>query len=149
MRLPALVLAASLILGRHPLHTTHTDLREGPGGRVSVTIRSFRDDLHAALARQNGVADDSALARYVRGTVRLIDQRRAPVTWTWDSVRSEGDIVLLSFHAVGLGALTGARLVQEMQMELYPDQVNVVQLDGPQGRTTLLFTRGDGPKALR
>lgn len=143
-----LLLAATVArLAVHPLHTTHTDLVDEGGGRVRVTIRTFTDDLHAAVARRDAAAGDSAVARYVRNAISLRDRAGTPAALTWDSARREGDITLLSLHAILPGGLRGASVRQTMQMELYDDQVNVLQAQA--GRSTsLLFLPGDGFKAL-
>ena len=147
MRL-TLVAIACLSLGRHPLHTTHTDLAEGPGGRVTMTVRSFSDDLRAAIARREHVVDDSSMARYVRSTVALQDRTGRTVALMWDSSRSEGDITLLSLHATIAGGLSGASVRQAMQMELHDDQVNVLQSRYAGQSVSLLFLSFLGPAVL-
>ena len=147
MRL-TLVAIACLSLGRHPLHTTHTDLAEGPGGRVTMTVRSFSDDLRAAIGRREHAVDDSSIARYVRSTVELHDRTGRAVPLTWDSARTEGDITLLSLHATIAGGLSGATVRQAMQMELHDDQVNVLQSRYAGQSVSLLFLPGDNAKSL-
>jgi hypothetical protein len=143
------VALACLTLGRHPLHTTHTDLVEEPGGRVTVTVRSFRDDLRMAVSKLEPTVNDSGIARYVRSTVELRDPSGRIVPLLWDSARTEGDIVLVSLHGMVASGLRGASVRQAMQMELYDDQVNVLQAKVAGGSISLLFLPGDGLKALR
>jgi hypothetical protein len=136
-------------LGRHPLHTTHTDLSETPGGRVTITVRSFTDDLHAAVRQRGRTVDDSAVARYLRSTIELLDPAGRSIPLTWDAARSEGDITLLTLHTTIPGGLRGTSVRQLMQMELYDDQVNVVQTRYAGQSVSLLFLPGDGPRRLR
>jgi hypothetical protein len=143
-----LLFALGLGAGFHPLHTTHTDLAEGPGGRVTLTIRSFSDDLHAAVLKREAAVADSAVARYVRSTVVLRDRAGHPVSLLLDSVRTEGDITRIVLHATLPSGLRGATVSQLMQMELYEDQVNVLQSSAGGRQTSLLFLPGDGPKPL-
>lgn len=144
----ALWLLGSLIMGRHPLHTTHTDVVDSGGGRVTLTIRSFTDDLRRALGRSAPAADDSALARYVRATVQVSDRTGRAAPLVFDAARVEGDVTLLTLHAEVTGGLRGASLRQAMQMELYDDQVNVVQSRYANQSVSLLFLPGDGPRKL-
>ncbi len=147
-RLAILGYAICLLIGRHPLHTTHTDLVEGAGGRVTITVRSFSDDLRAALVKRERVLDDSAIARYVRGAVEIRDQAGRPRPLAWDGIRQEGDITLLALHVTLGSGLRGASVRQAMQMELYGDQVNVLQASYAGTSTSLLFLPGDGLKPL-
>jgi hypothetical protein len=143
-----LLLLAALALSAHPLHTTHTEVVDIGGGRVTITVRSFTDDLHSALGKAARTSEDSALARYLRETVRVCDRTGRAAPLVFDSARVEGDITLLTLHAVLPGGLRGASLRQTMQMELYDDQVNVVQSRYDGRAVSLLFLPGDGARTL-
>jgi hypothetical protein len=144
----ALVLPVlTLLLSAHPLHTTHTDLVES-GGAVTVEVRAFPDDLHSAVMRQAGAVDDSATARYVRHAVNLTDGRGRPVPLTWLGRESLGEVTLLRLRATPAGGLSGTRVSQTMHMEIFSDQVNVVQASYDGRRVSLLFVPGDAPKRL-
>jgi uncharacterized protein DUF6702 len=140
-------LLVALTLLAHPLHTTHTDLVEADG-LVTVQVRAFTDDLTTAVRQRLGATDDSALARYVRGTVTLFDPDGRTVILAWAGKEVQGDITLLHFRAAGLTRLAGARIRQAMHMELFSDQVNVVQAKYGGQAQSLLFTPSDGPKRL-
>ncbi len=142
------LLLAGLVLGAHPLHTTHTDLEDDGRGRVTITVRSFTDDLRTALGKSVRASDDSALARYVRDHVQLLDRAGRARPLSVDAVRTDGDVTLIFLHADLAGGLRGASLRQAMQMELYEDQVNVVQSRYANQSVSLLFLPGDGPRKL-
>lgn len=137
----------ALLLSAHPLHTTHTDLVES-GGQVTVQVRAFSDDLHSAIQKQEHAVDDSALARYVRLAVNLTDVRGRPVPLTWLGQESLGDVTLIRLRGAPAGGLAGARVSQTMHMEVFSDQVNVVQANYGGRRVSLLFVPGDPPKRL-
>jgi hypothetical protein len=143
---PALLLAV-LLANRHPLHTTHTDLSDSGTGRTTLVIRAFTDDLHRAVSRVERATDDSATARYVRSVLELMDSAGHPVALRWVGCRAEGEITLLTFEAT-LPGLAGARIRQAMHMDLYDDQVNVVQASYGGRRVSLLFLPGDAAKAF-
>lgn len=144
MRILGLALA---LLAAHPLHTTHTDVVE-ESGVVTLRVRAFTDDLTAAVRTRLGAVDDSAMARYLRGTVTLLDPAGRAVPLAWLGREVQGDITLLRVRATGLTTLHGARVRQAMHMELFSDQVNVVQARMGGERVSLLFTPGDAAKPL-
>lgn len=139
----------ALALAAHPLHSTHTELLEEPGGRVSITIRAFTEDLRAAVRRQQGAVDDSSLARYVRRQLDLREAGGRGLSLAWAGSRVEGEVTYLRLTAVAPRGLAGATLRQEMLMELFTDQVNVVQVRRAGGTASLLFLPGDRPKTLQ
>jgi len=146
---PLLLATASLLLApqRHPLHTTHTDLRQR-SGEVEIVIRAFTDDLHRAVAAHERSTDDSALVRYVRATLTLADAAGRPVLLTLVGTRIDGDITLVTLRAPLPGGLAGARIRQAMHMELFDDQVNVLRAEYGGRQTSLLFTPGDAARSL-
>lgn len=140
-------LALVVLAWAHPLHTTHTEVRELAGGAVEVTIRAFSEDLEAAVRRQEGAMGDSALARYVRSRVELHNAAGEPVQLGWAGAARDGEATLLRLRATVPKGLARGRIRQAMLSELFQDQVNVVHLRGPR-RASLLFLPGDGPKSL-
>lgn len=137
-----------LVLAVHPLHSTHTELREERGGGVTLTVRAFTDDLHAAVRAAEGGTGDSALARYVRRSLRLTGAAGQPVPLEWRGARADGNVTYLSLTGLLPGGLRGGRVQQVMLMERFSDQVNVVQVRTHGGATSLLFLPGQGPKVL-
>lgn len=141
-------LLLGLVLAVHPLHSTHTELRMERGGGLTVTVRAFTDDLHAAVRAAEGGTGDSALARYARRSLRLTGAAGQPVPLEWRGARADGNVTYLSLAGRPPGGLRGARVQQVMLMERFSDQVNVVQIQTPSGATSLLFLPGQGPKVL-
>ena len=141
-------LLLGLALSGHPLHSTHTELREEAGGRITITVRAFTDDLHAAVVAAEGAPGDSALARYTGRSLRLADAAGRRVPLEWRGMHTEGNVTYLRLGGVVPGGLRGARLEQGMLMERFSDQVNVVQVRTPGRTRSLLFLPGQGAKAL-
>ncbi len=127
----------------HPLHTTHTTIA-ADANRVTIEIRAFTDDLHTAMAAGARTTGDSAIAQYVRRRVTLTDAAGRPVPLQWDSAVPDGDMTRIRVHATAIGSMPGLRLCQAMQTEIFSDQVNVVLIQLPAKRVTVLFTPGDG-----
>lgn len=141
----ALVPFALLLL--HPLHTTHTDLTESDG-KVTVQVRAFTDDLRSAVTKREGSVSDSALAHYLRGTITLSDSAGRAVPLVYSGEEIQGDITILHLGAVSLSSLANTRVSQLMHMELFTDQVNVVQASYGGRKVSFLFVPGDSPKRL-
>ena len=133
----------------HPIHTTFTEIVQGDGDRISVTVRGFADDL-TTVARivTPGGALDSAIETYLRRKVQLRDGRNRPVALMFQHVRRSGDVVWFAFLGTTATRLDDLTLVNSALTELYGDQVNVVQIKVGGRSRTLLFTPGDGAKSL-
>ncbi len=144
--------------GLHPLHTTLTQLTFRPADRaVQISIRAFRDDFRAAVARSVGrgaaawsAADVPAAAAfaYVRGAVSLSDRQGRPLSLEWCGVERTGDLFWLCLRAPAPEGLSGLRVEVRLLFDLYEDQINIVQASYGGRRESLLFTRGDAPKRL-
>jgi hypothetical protein len=140
------ILALALLLA-HPLHTTHTDLIESDG-QVIVQVRAFTDDLRSAVEKKEGAVNDSTLTRYLQGSITLADSAGRATSLVFLGKEIQGDITITRLRAVSLSHLAGARVSQRMHMELFSDQVNVVQASYAGRRYSLLFVPGDNPKPL-
>jgi hypothetical protein len=159
------LLALALAGGRaHPMHTTVTEVvQEDAGGRASIQVRVYLDDLQAAVRLPAGVgaesagapspttnfaAADSAMARYLRATFALADRTDRPVRLAWAGAERSGDVILLRLRGEVPGGLAGARVTSLVLCERFEDQVNVVRAEYAGRTTTLLFTRGETAKVL-
>lgn len=142
--LPSVALWLALAGARHPLHTTITEIRYAEATRAAtLTVRAFEDDLDAAAGRE----DPSVLA-YVARAVSLADRAGRPLTVRWEQVHRAEGLVWIRGTAHVPSDLEDVRVRHTMLTERHADQVNVVQATAGSRRRTLLFTRGDGWKAL-
>ncbi len=143
----------------HPLHTTITTISYDPAAhRVTATVRVFEDDLGRAVWRgahmpsQGSMLSDSASFAYVRSALTFTARDGHPVPVAWCGSRTTGDLRWLCVQAVVPGVagsgLGGLRIRDTVLTEVYDDQVNVVMADYDGRHESLLFTRGDGGKAL-
>ena len=145
----------------HPLHTTITTIVYDPAARrVTATVRVFEDDLGRAVSRgvhaaiQGTAPSDSASFAYVRSTLTFTARDGHPVPVAWCGSRTTGDLRWLCVQAIvpvtqeGRAGLGGLRIRDAVLTEVYDDQVNVVMADYDGRHESLLFTRGDGGKAL-
>lgn len=155
LALLAMLRARSVTASAHPLHTTITDLEYRRESRVvRATIRVFQEDFARAAmhvgpdAAPPAAVGDSAASAYVRTHFGLAgpDGRTLPLAWC--GVQRSGDLLWVCVETPWAGPAAGVRVLNRMLFDLYGDQVNIVQARYDGSRASLLFTRGDGAKAL-
>jgi hypothetical protein len=156
---PVRVLAGLLLSGlasAHPLHTTYTEVTEDTGtGVVTVVVRSFTDDLARAMADSPPVAGspahspgDSALARYIRSHLSLTDRSGRVRALVYVGQRQSADLSWVTFRTGIPAGLAGCRIADQLQTELYADQVNLLQAHYAGRSETILFSVADTSKIL-
>lgn len=151
----ALAPAASARAARHPRHFASAELRYDDRARaVRVIVRLDADDLDRALRRRGAAssadtpAGAAAVLAYLGDTFLLSrpDGRALPLRL--EGIRRTGDLVRVAVSAASNDGPGGLTLRNEVLMDLFPDQVNVVRV--AEGGTTrsLLFTRSARTRAL-
>ena len=135
-------IAVALVLGSwHPLHASSAVVEIAPGGIGSVTIRAFADEL--------GWARDSLQAADYLGTRFLLTGeagRRIPLELV--SVREDRDALEFVLRLAAPARCEGLRLWNGVLAERYADQVNLVQIRCGGRSRQLIFSAGEGSKAL-
>lgn len=152
----AFVVLSPQMLGAHPLHTTISELTFDPEAKaIRLSIRVFNEDLAAAIAQRTGVVRhsknvvaDAAAAAYVRATVSVVGQNGRPLMLTSCGSRMMNDVLVVCVSAPAATGPSKLRLRQGMLVELYDDQVNVVQTQYGGRRHSMLFTRSSAAQTL-
>lgn len=142
-------------LRAHPLHTSVTELSYGTrDAGARLVIRVAADDYSAAVARftRTAPATDhtvppAASFAYLRATVALLDRagRALPLTTCGERRVEDAMLICLTSSAT---LPDGARLRNAILLELFDDQVNVVNARRDEARRTLLFTKGTREQRL-
>lgn len=140
----------------HPLHTTITTIAyDTASHQATVTIRIFTSDLDTAVARRshahllaNVPLGDSASFAYLGAAFTAVGRDGRPLTLQWCGSRTTGDLLWACLRLAAPLGLAGVRIRNQALVELFDDQVNVVMADYGGRRESLLFTKGDGAKAL-
>lgn len=138
------VLAMALSLGAaHPIHSSLTTVAWRQETRtLEVAIRLFTQDLQDALARRKGSG-----CEYAQAVLTLHDAAGRTVPTDRCTIVRDGDVTWIRLIAAP-GDLHALRLSNSLLFELFEDQINIVQSSVDGRARTVLFTRGDGPKAL-
>lgn len=134
----------------HPMHTAVVEITYQPtSGLAVIEIRAFRDDFGTTVpSTPSGVAADTTMARYVRRTFHITDRAGRALPLRWEGAEQSGDVVVLKLTAPAPEGLRGSQVLSALLCERFEDQVNIVRASYDGRTTTLLFTRGDGAKAL-
>jgi hypothetical protein len=121
----------------HPTHSSSAELVQ-EADSVQVALRVFTDDL----------ATVGAVAPYIAERFTLTDRGGAPVRLVWAGADSGADVVTIRLRGHLAGGLSGAKVSHRVLTDRFVDQVNLVRATYQRRTATLIFTRGDGPKAL-
>ena len=140
---------------RHPLHTTLAELHYDERGRVvTITVRLFAADLAGALRRRgktslpDSPAGAAATLAYLNETFILSSREGRPLPLRLEGIRRTGDLLWVTVSATSMSGLAGLTLRNSVLMDVFSDQVNIVQVADGAARRSLLFTPGAGTKVL-
>ena len=150
----ALATATPSAAGAHPLHTSFAEVTYDASARtVTVSLRVFADDFSADVARRAGAAagavpGDDAVYRYVAARFTVVTARGETLPFRPCGTRRVGAQLFVCLRAPAAAPPAGARVRSAILSDVFADQVNIVQASYAGRRRTLLFTPGDGAKAL-
>jgi hypothetical protein len=121
----------------HPTHTSSAELVH-EADSVRVAIRVFADDIGTV----------GAVRPYIGDRFDILDRSGSVVPLQWAGTEHVGDVVTIRMRGRIAGRLSGAQVDNRILTDRFADQVNVVRAAYDRRGATLIFTRGDGPKAL-
>ena len=141
--------------GAHKFHTSFTEVsHNAEAGTLEVTLRTFPDDLEAAVRRRAANARESApakdrakefeerVAAYVGETFQLKTENGEPLRISWVGMDAGVDSAWLYFEARLPAGAGGLRLCNRLLFDLFDDQINLVNIKTKDGRVALRFERG-------
>lgn len=161
--LPCLLLLAGGLLTAFRLHDFHTSLTQmqfdSKTQTVEISIRMFTDDLETALTRENGgkpvqfgsqTKPDQLLERYVRRHFVMADAQRKPRPYTYIGYEQEADAhwVYIEMPASGADTFKNIVIKQDILMDLFNDQVNLVNIQYNQQKKTVVFRNNQPVQAV-
>ncbi|HLL75349.1 MAG TPA: DUF6702 family protein [Pyrinomonadaceae bacterium] len=154
----AALAAATLCAPRAGAHKFHTSFAEvnhnAEAGTLEVTLRTFPDDLEAAVRRRAPAARESSgekdrakgfeerVAAYVAETFQLKSANGDPIKIAWVGMDAGADSAWLYFEARLPAEAGDLRLSNRFLFDLFDDQINLVNLKSNGKRTALRFERG-------
>ena len=137
----------------HKFHSSFTEANyNAEAGTLEVTLRTFPDDLEAAVRRRAPAAPsppkdrqkefEERVAAYVAETFLLTTGKGEPIKISWVGMDAGADSAWLYFEALVPAGADGLRLRNQFLFDLFDDQINLVNLRTKGGRTALRFERG-------
>lgn len=122
-------------------------------GSFQFSLRVYTNDFSAAAANHarvrlgsDSLIDVQSALSYIRANVAVVTESRHPIALIPCGVNRAKDMLHFCFKSKG--ALKGIRIRNTLMTELFGDQVNVVQSVIGQKRSSRLFVKGDGLKAI-
>ena len=147
-----LLLLTPLLALAHAYHASIAELRYNPAKRqVEISIKVFIDDLEKALSQDQLTAvhldeprAQALAAAYLQRSLRVGTKPGEALPLQFVGMQAEQDAYWL--HArVSLPAgrpLTGLRLRHTLLLDLFPDQMNIVNLEAGGKKQSALFRAG-------
>ena len=152
-----LLLLGSAGPARHAYHATITELRyNSEKKQVELAIKVFIDDFEQALSK--GQSAHVSLAsnplalplteNYLRRTVTLKTPTGSPLPLQFLGMQPEKDAYWLYCKVVAPRPLTGLQLRQAVLLDVFPDQMNIVNVEAGVKKLSALFRAGHEQETL-
>ncbi len=141
----------------HPLHTSFVELTyTETTGTVVASVRVFADDFlrHAGGSGAGvgpalpGGQPERLAEAYLARTFGLTDARGHVVPLDWCGWKRSGDLATICLTGKLTGGLVGVRVRNAVLMDLFGDQINILQTTYNSSRHSILFTPGEPVKRL-
>lgn len=157
VRRAMLVLCAMLIglIARpalaHPLHTSLAAINQSGSNNFTVSLRVFADDFHrhtAARDTADGSRPDARIVKYLMRTFVIIDRSGRGIPLKWCGSERVADLLVICLSGQIAGGLRGARVRYSVLCDLFPDQVNILQVSTDSRRQSILFTPAETTRPI-
>jgi hypothetical protein len=154
----AVVIACALvdagIIAAHPLHTSYADVvYDERKGELTATVRVFADDFTRHISGPAGgpagtLTAERRAAAYVAKTFTLMNATGEAVPLTWCGWKPAGNMIAMCVKGTVRGGLAGVRVRNTVLMDLFADQLNIMQGTFGTRRRTLLFSPKEAVKSI-
>lgn len=152
-----LLLSGGRSLTLHDFHASVSQMQYNAAEKTfEISIRMFTDDLENALSKETSQriqlsAKDThgpLIERYIRKHFSFINTRRQAKSLQFVGKEQEGDATWVYVEIPFAEALNGCTLRQNVLMDMFDDQVNLVNISYLSGKKTLLFKRGQAVQEI-
>lgn len=144
-----LIVGLSSFCVKHAFHTSVTELQYNAKTKsLEISVRVFTDDLQTALTKENGNkkvvlekndAFDALVQRYISKRFVLISPLKQRRAYTYVGKEQEKDATWIYLEMPIKESLKGTSILNEVLMETFDDQTNIVNIIYPQEKKSLLF----------
>lgn len=143
---------------KHEYHVSVTQMRYNPAQKnLEISVRTYTDDLEKGLSLandnrrfvlRNDDANNPFVERYLRKHFVLADPSRQIRSFTYIGKEEEADGTWLYLEVPFSGNPEGWVLKNDLLMETFDDQVNMVNIKWGDERKTYMFKSGKPVQAL-
>ncbi|HVG28405.1 MAG TPA: DUF6702 family protein [Pyrinomonadaceae bacterium] len=157
LALAALAAPAERRASAHKFHTSFAEADYDAETRsLQITLRTFPDDLEAAVRRRGGrrVSPDDKKAfgarvfAYLQETFQVRTAKGEAAKLSWVGMDAGADSAWLYFEASLPEGVEGAQVRQQFLCDLYDDQINLVNVKSGGRKVELRFERGGEFKVI-
>ncbi|HEV7351022.1 DUF6702 family protein [Telluribacter sp.] len=156
---PAWLVAWPAAKPAHEYHVSVTQMQYNPAQKaLEISIRVFTDDLEKALSVENNNQrfvvnnndqNGTYIERYLRKSFVLTDSRQQQRPFQYVGKEQEADATWIYLEVPVPENLAGWTLQNNLMMEVFSDQMNMLNLKLPTGKKTILFKKGQSLHPLR
>ncbi len=135
----------------HPLHTSLAAIKQSGSSDFTVSLRVFADDFHrhtGARDTADGSPPDERIVTYLMRTFVIIDRSGRGIPLKWCGSERVADLLVICLSGRIDGGLRGARVRYSVLCDLFPDQVNILQVSTDARRQSILFTPAETTRLI-
>jgi hypothetical protein len=157
-----LLAVAGCLMGSRPLtlhdfHASVTQMQYNPQEKTfEISIRIFTDDLEKTLAKETGnrmdlsvkAKNDPVLEKYVRAHFTYLNSQRQPKSFNYVGHDVEDDANWIYLEMPYDEPFQGGVMRQNVLMEMFDDQVNMVNLQYQGQKKTFVFRKNQPIQAI-
>ncbi|WP_207503505.1 DUF6702 family protein [Telluribacter humicola] len=143
----------------HEYHVSVTQMQYNPAQKaLEISIRVFTDDLEKALSVENSNRrfvvnntdqNDPFVEKYLRKSFVLMDAKQQVRNFQYVGKEQEADATWIYLEVPAAGSLEGWALQNNLLMDVFSDQMNMLNLKLPTGKKTILFKKGQSLHPLQ
>lgn len=148
--IPSVFLARPLVA--HPLHTSVAAITQTSTDDFTISLRVFADDFYRHTAATDtvvGVRPDPRIVKYLMRTFVIIDRNGRGLPMKWCGSHRVADLLVICLSGRMSGGLHGARVRYSVLTDLFPDQVNILQVASRSRKQSLLFTPSETTRRIQ
>jgi hypothetical protein len=140
----------------HPIHSTLAEISyDAAARRATVRVRAFADDFGTATERWGRsrprkavMSSDSLSFEYLSHAISLETAPGQFSALEWCGVEKTGAVLWLCLRAKLDHGLEGVRVADRVLVDLFDDEINIVQIESAGKKASAVFTRKDAGKIL-
>ncbi len=142
----------------HPFHTSLTQMQyDAQRQTFEVSVRVFTDDFETALTKENGgkpvrlnngQKQDKLIEQYIRKHFAVANADRKPTPITYVGYEQEADAQWVYLEMPYISKAQNVFIKQDLFIDLFPDQVNLVTIQLNQVKKTVVFRNNQPVQAV-